>query len=323
MKKVLRKRYIRNTIMIAMVIVLAACSCFTYGYAKEQAQSNAIDSIKSQFGEMPSGQPPQFDNSQSNNGQSSDGEQTTDQPQAPPEMQNGDTQNGDGESAPPDMQNGNGENTPPDMNGSTGENADGSQSANGPSKSQNGPSKSNSDRPQRPNDNGAGTADEGQQSDGTGDEDTTKSANGPSENGNQQMPNNDGNNQQMTPPDFNGDMSNMGGSATAQIDTAYVVILGAENLLLAAVIVYLILSGFNKRGFKATLKNTKNAIIFTLSVLIIAGGITFAQFAISGKTEIPFDSRPQFSQSERPEFPSENESTTQEQATDNAGTNEA
>ena len=292
MKKILRKRYIRNILMITMIIVLAACSCFTYGYAKEQAQNNAIDSIKSQFGNMPSGNMPDFDNSQSSDEQS-DSNSTNNTPQAPPDMQNGDTQGStDG-------------NTPPEKPGDDNQSNDGStESANGPSRGGNTP-------PEMPNG-------DNQSSDGS--DDSTESANGPSRSengpskgGNQQMPSS-GDGQQMTPPDFNGQRPDMGGSASAQIDTKYIVILAAENLMLFSIIVYLLLSRFNKRGFTQTLKNTKNAIIFAITVTLLTGAVTFAQFAISGKTEIPFDGRPEMSQGQM--LPDNGESSDDGQTTD-------
>ena len=122
----------------------------------------------------------------------------------------------------------------------------------------------------------------------------------------------------MTPPDFNGQMPDMGGSASAQISAPYIAALAAENLMIAAILVYLILSGFNKRGFKKTLKNTKNAIIFAITVALLTGAITFAQFAISGRTEVPFDGRPDMSQSQT--LPDGDDSTTDENTTYEDGT---
>ena len=291
MKKILRKRYIRNILMITMIIVLAACSCFTYGYAKEQAQSNAIDNIQSQFGERPSGNMPDFDNSQSG-GEQSDGDSTNNTPQAPPDMQNGDTQGSTDGNTPPEKPN------------------DDNQSNDGSTESANGPSRGGNTPPEMPNG-------DNQSSDGS--DDSTESANGPSRSengpskgGNQQMPSDD--NQDSNRPDFNGQRPDMGGSASAQIDTKYIVILAAENLMLFAIIVYLLLSRFNKRGFKQTLKNTKNAIIFAITVTLLTGAVTFAQFAISGKTEIPFDGRPEMSQSQM--LPDNGESSDDGQTTD-------
>jgi DNA mismatch repair ATPase MutL len=301
MKKILRKRYIRNILMITMIIVLAACSCFTYGYAKEQAQSNAIDNIQSQFGERPSGNMPDFDNSQSG-GEQSDGNSTNNTPQAPPDMQNGDNQGSTDGNTPPEKPDGEAQgnsdgSTPPEMpNGN--EQSGSTESANGPSRSENSPNKS---KPSGSTDN--------QQSQNNGSESSDENTeNGPSKGGNQQMPSDDNR------PDFGGQRPDMGGSAIAQIDTKYIVILAAENLMLFAIIVYLLLSRFNKRGFKQTLKNTKNAIIFAITVALLTGAVTFAQFAISGKTEIPFDGRPDMSQSQM--LPDNGESSDDGQTTD-------
>lgn len=268
MKKVLRKRYIRNTLMIAMIAVLCACSCFTYGLAKEKAVSNAIDSVQSQLGELPGRN--QFDNSQSGEMPSFNGEDTTEFGQAPPEMQEGGNTT-DFEQEAPEMQGGedmsrpqrpdreNGErtsNSEPSEAPSDGEST--TESANGPSRSENGP---------------------------------TQSANGPSRNDNQNAQGGENFSERSFDGarDFEGSIPEMSGSAAAQIGTEYIAILAAENLLIATVFVYLILSGFNKRGFRETLKNTKNAVIFTLSVLVLTAGITAAQVAMSTRTEVPFD----------------------------------
>ncbi len=345
MKKALRKRSVRNTIMIAMIVALSACSCFTYGYAKEQAQSKAIDSIQEQFGEMPSGNMPDLgSNSQAADNQTDGNEQTTDN-QAPPDMNNGAQGEFDG-STPPDMQNGNDASATPEMNDAPDESAaDGTESANGPSRSENGPSRDSNQqmpsgdaagRPQRPDQNGGevteGTSDsqmpELPNSGNTGDaqsadgESTTESANGPSRRNNQQMPGG-GNDQQMTPPDFNKQAQELSGSASAQIEAQYIALLAAENLIIAASLIYLILSGFNKRGFRKTLKNTKNAIIFSLAVLLLTAGITTAQIAASGQAEIPFNA-PQASGGQMLEPPGDNgqasdENTTEEESTERIG----
>ena len=80
-----------------------------------------------------------------------------------------------------------------------------------------------------------------------------------------------------------------GKSSSKTIDTKYYILFALEALVLSAVLVYLILSGFNKRNFRETMKNAKIATVYVLSVAIIATGLTFAQGAAactvtSGKT---------------------------------------
>ncbi|MBQ3904076.1 MAG: hypothetical protein II744_03780, partial [Eubacterium sp.] len=49
------------------------------------------------------------------------------------------------------------------------------------------------------------------------------------------------------------------------------VLLAAESLSIAALILYLIMSQFNKKGFKETFKGWKRVVIYLLSTAIISG----------------------------------------------------
>ena len=58
-------------------------------------------------------------------------------------------------------------------------------------------------------------------------------------------------------------------------------LLAAESLSIAALILYLIMSQFNKKGFKETFKGWKRVVIYLLSTAIISGCLTVAGSAVS------------------------------------------
>ena len=58
------------------------------------------------------------------------------------------------------------------------------------------------------------------------------------------------------------------------ISTIYYVIFGAESLVLTILVMYLIMSNFNKKTFKETFENKDKIIITILSVIILTAGLT-------------------------------------------------
>ncbi len=56
--------------------------------------------------------------------------------------------------------------------------------------------------------------------------------------------------------------------------TLYIAITAALILAAAAILLYLIMSGFNKKGFKETLKGWKRIVIYLLSTIIVATSVT-------------------------------------------------
>ena len=73
-------------------------------------------------------------------------------------------------------------------------------------------------------------------------------------------------------PDFNGTNGKSGNrnSKNSSISTTYYVLFGVEGLAIGCVLAYLILSNFNKKDCKETLKGSDKKIIYLLSVIIIA-----------------------------------------------------
>ncbi len=82
-----------------------------------------------------------------------------------------------------------------------------------------------------------------------------------------QMPNGgNSSNSNMQPPEMQGKK----GSGK----TLYIAITAALILAAAAILLYLIMSGFNKKGFKETLKGWKRIVIYLLSTIIVATSVT-------------------------------------------------
>ena len=129
--------------------------------------------------------------------------------------------------------------------------------------------------------------------------DHVNNSNIPSMNGNgsttKAMPNSDSNNSNnMTPPDNtsnnnsvdtttppdkpNGNNSSIempNNTSTSNITWLYYVIFAIESLIISILVIYLIMSKFNKKTFKETITNKDKLIISTLSTIILTAGLTY------------------------------------------------
>ena len=110
-----------------------------------------------------------------------------------------------------------------------------------------------------------------------GSSDSTDSSNS---SGSGSMPNGDSSNGMPTPP--SGDMNGFPGFSR-KLTTVYYVVFGCESLLIALLLVYLLMSQFNKKSFKETFKNSKSILIFALALIISTSGLTVAQSAVTNK----------------------------------------
>ena len=63
----------------------------------------------------------------------------------------------------------------------------------------------------------------------------------------------------------------------------YYIIFGITNLIMAIVIIYLIMSNFNKKTFKETFLNSDKVIINILAVIILTAGLTYIDGIITNK----------------------------------------
>ncbi|MCR5207146.1 MAG: hypothetical protein K6C14_01555 [Eubacterium sp.] len=111
------------------------------------------------------------------------------------------------------------------------------------------------------------------------DSDTQNGAEEPPE-----MPNgNDNGNGQQAPPDMPPDMNNASSQKRGGLRTVYYVVFAAESMLAAAILLWLIMSGFNKKGVNETFSGWKRTVIYALSVLIVAGCLTVIQSEATSK----------------------------------------
>ncbi len=76
-----------------------------------------------------------------------------------------------------------------------------------------------------------------------------------------------------------GGMHQQGG----KLKTVYYVLFACESLLIALILIYLIMSHFNKKSFKETFKSSDKVLIFALSTIIATSGLTVAQSAVTSK----------------------------------------
>lgn len=90
-------------------------------------------------------------------------------------------------------------------------------------------------------------------------------------------------NQSSQPPQMPDGMTPPNMSGNSKLDSKYYALFALEALVFTAILVYLILSGFNKRTFKETMKDAKKIAIYVLTVAIITTGLTFCQAEASTK----------------------------------------
>ncbi len=101
-----------------------------------------------------------------------------------------------------------------------------------------------------------------------------------------EMPNVDNN--MGTPPDMpnnNGGIEQIGGQQGDNTDNNYVylILLGIESLSLSLIVLYLIMSGFNKKTLKETFANSDKILIYILGVVILTSGLTLTENLVANK----------------------------------------
>ena len=89
-----------------------------------------------------------------------------------------------------------------------------------------------------------------------------------------------GNSQPPEMPD-----SNSQSQTKTSVDKAYYILFAIEGALLCAVIIYLIMSRFNKKSFKQTFKSSDKIIIFALALIIATSAISVGSGAVVGKLQ--------------------------------------
>ncbi len=110
-------------------------------------------------------------------------------------------------------------------------------------------------------------------------------------------------------------MQETGNSSGEGLST--VILFAVEALAASLLIIYLIMSGFNKKSLKQTFKTTDKVIIFILAAVILTGGLTFA-YKLTAEKLLPDSSQMQESaqqQSASVEYSSVTEITTDTEIT--------
>ena len=88
-----------------------------------------------------------------------------------------------------------------------------------------------------------------------------------------EMPNNNGGMEQMVEQQEN----------TTDNNYVYLILFGIESLFLSLIVLYLIMSGFNKKTLKETLVNSDKILIYILGVIILTSGLTFTENLVANK----------------------------------------
>jgi hypothetical protein len=79
-------------------------------------------------------------------------------------------------------------------------------------------------------------------------------------------------NNQQTPPQMA--EGNRGGNQMSMLSYKYYAVFGVEGCLIAALVLYLLMSGFNKKTLKETFVNADKVLIYVLALIILTEAIT-------------------------------------------------
>ncbi len=98
----------------------------------------------------------------------------------------------------------------------------------------------------------------------------------------------DEDNNMGNPPDMpnnNSSIKQMGEQQGNNVNPNYVylILLGIESLSLSIIVLYLIMSGFNKKTLKETLANSDKIVIYILGVIILTSGLTFTENLVANQ----------------------------------------
>ena len=133
-----------------------------------------------------------------------------------------------------------------------------------PTAPKNNQSGQNNTPPEKPNENSDNNTDE----------------ENPSNNNSMQPPENKDNNNQKNsngmPPEIENNKS-----SEPSISTTYYIIFGIESFVLACLIIYLVMSKFNKKTLKETFYNTDKIMIGILCTILLTGGLTYTSSKIT------------------------------------------
>lgn len=88
-----------------------------------------------------------------------------------------------------------------------------------------------------------------------------------------------------TPPEMPSgglkDFNEQSANSSTTFSTTYYIIFGVEGLILSSLIIYLIMSKFNKKTIKETFEESDKVIIYILCLIILTSGITYGSVYIT------------------------------------------
>ncbi len=211
------KRFLKNFIMVFIILLMVCGLFFTMNYAKEHTQTNNGENAQTTQNNM----------SDSNMG------------------------------------------TPPDNNKSS--NTESDNSNDNASKNEPGGNSAGTDT--------SGSNDNSNMVPGNNGDSNITSGNNDNSNSNM-VPDNNGNSSSETPPEKPDD-SNIGGGEQSMTNTTiswvYYLIFGTLTLVISLLLIYLMMSKFNKLSFKETFSNSDKVLIYILINIIVCTGFTFLE----------------------------------------------
>ncbi len=258
------KRTMKNVIMVLMIAAICVGSYFTMDKAK--------DSLSPSFSQSEMQTPPggfnggssdstqgDSDSSSSSNSSSNSNSSSDSSSNQPPEMPSGDG-NSDSGNQPP---------SPPSSDSSD-------SNSQPPSPPSSDSSDSNSQPPSPPsNDNNNSNTSDNSSSDSS----NSDSSNSDSSNQPPQMPG-------SSDSSNSGDSSNQPPempSSSSKLSVKYYIIFACEALAIAVLFIYLIMSSFNKKGFKETFKGWKKILAFAIATVIATSALTVGEAVLTQK----------------------------------------
>lgn len=276
-EKMAHKRIVKNTVMIALVILLACSSALTFIFIGNSPNGfgappmlmdgngpPGMNGGTDNSGNQQNGQPPQMPN---NNNGSSDNQQNG----QPPQM-NGDSDNQNNQQNPPEMPDGN-------SNDNAQQNSDNSDNNNKgwvPDDSDSDSSKSQQSKTPQTNDKSDSS--DSSQKGWVPDDDTNTNQGG-------QITQENGQTAAKT--------STQGNIHFGPDNTLKYCLFVIQSLFISMIVVYLIMSGFNKKSFRETLRGMNVLIVYIIITLILTTALTTCEIAAT-----KIFNQPQFSQSQ-------------------------
>ena len=249
------KRLMKIVIAIAVIVAMCGASFFTMKYAADNVSTSAGGGAQQ---EMQGSQMPGQSNSGDSGSAGSSDSSTGSGQQQPPEKPDG---------------NGSGQDGGQQKDGSSGSSSDTKTMSS--SKSSSGSSDSAQQPPEKPDgDNSSAAQGQGQSDSGSSDQNSSG----------QQSSDDSGSQGGQAPQGQSGGMPGNGGPGMDQsISYIYYMIFGAEGLVIALAVMYLVMTRFSRRSIREVFRNRDKLIIFILATVLITSGLTFAEGIMTEK----------------------------------------